>query len=347
MTMPQLRSQRYEVESLHEAIEFYYERGWTDGLPVVPPTEEQVRQFLAAAGLDPETVLGYQPTRRRTVIAEKAAINAVMAGCRPDYMPVVAAAIRAVLEDEFTLHGCGSSTAGAAVLLVVNGPIRRQLEMNALINLFGPGWRANATIGRAVRLVLINVLGFRPGVLDMGTLGHPGRYTYCIAEDEENSPWEPLHVERGLPAEASAVTAFAAEPPHQVVNETANSPEAILDSVATTLRDVGNLSNPAAGQYAIVIAGQHRSHMARAGCGKRQVREYLFERAQVTKEDFERAGKVLPPRLRRSRKTSFPVVARPDDFLVIAAGGHAGGYSAVVPPWLGKTSYAVTKPVSM
>src|SRR5579884_2679781 len=194
----ELASPRYEVPDTLEAIEFCYQQGWTDGLPVVPPTEARVAEFLAAAGLAPDAVLGTVPERGRVITAEKVAINAVMAGCLPTYLPVVVAAVQAMTADEFCLHGSMASTGGAAPLVIVNGPVRTQLGMNAGVNVFGPGTRANATIGRALRLVLLNVCDAQPGVLDQATLGHPGKYAYCIAEDEETTVWQPLHVERGL-----------------------------------------------------------------------------------------------------------------------------------------------------
>src|SRR2546426_60646 len=185
-----------------EGVETYFERGWTDGLPVVPATEDAVWRFLEAGGRKPGDVVITEPVRRRTITAEKIAINAVMAGCRPEYMPVLLAALEAMADPAFTLHGAITSTGGSATLLVVNGPIRTRLGFNAGGNVFGPGWRANATLGRAIRLITLNCLGALPGLLDRSTQGHPGKYTFCIAELEEESPWEPLHVARGLPREA-------------------------------------------------------------------------------------------------------------------------------------------------
>jgi hypothetical protein len=342
MTAGQIASARYEVADALQAIEFYFEKGWTDGLPVVPPTEARVREFLDRAGRAPDEVVGRLDARRRVVTAEKVAINAVMAGCLPEYLPVVIAAVEAMSEDPFNLHGISASTGGAAVLVIVHGPIAADLGVNSGVNIFGPGNRANATIGRAVRLVLMNCFGAQPGLLDKATIGHPGKYTYCIAEDEAGSPWEPLHVARGLPAHQSAVTVFAAEGPHQVYNETATTPERILDTYAASLRDAGNLSGPLAGEYLVLIVPQHYRYIAAAGWGRRRIQEYLFERARVTVEDFERAGKAAR---RVEPGEAAPVVAAPEDFLVMAGGGNAGGMAAVIPPWLGKSSRAVTRAV--
>ena len=205
MTSP-LTSTRHPVADPGEAMEVCFAKGWTDGLPVVPATPDRVEAMLLAAGLDPAHEVAHIADRAVSVTAEKVAINAVMAGCRPEYMPVVVAAIEAIGDPRWGYHGPGTSTAGAGVLIVVNGPIAHALDINAGDNLFGPGWRANLTIGRAVRLVMRNVCGSRPGTLDRGTLGHPGKLSYVIAENEAESPWLPLHVERGLRADQSAVT---------------------------------------------------------------------------------------------------------------------------------------------
>ena len=342
MTAGAITSARHEVDDALQAIEFYFEKGWTDGLPVVPPTEARVREFLERAGRAPDEVVGRLDARRRVVTAEKVAINAVMAGCLPEYTPVVMAAVEAMSEDRFNLHGISASTGGAAVLVIVHGPIAAELGVNSGVNIFGPGHRANATIGRAVRLVLMNCFGAQPGLLDKATVGHPGKYTYCIAEDEAGSPWEPLYVARGLAPEQSAVTVFAAESPHQIYNETATTPEQILDTYAASLRDPGNLLAPQAGEYAVLIVPQHYQYIGAAGWSRRQVQEYLFEQARVTAEELERAGK---PRRRLEPGQAAPVVASADDFLVLAGGGNAGGMAAVIPPWAGKSSRAVTRPV--
>src|SRR5205814_4939871 len=177
----QMTAAEHEVAGWAEAIEAYFERGWTDGLPVVPATAEVVQRFLAAAGRAPGDVVLRETTRRRTISAEKVAINAAMAGCRPEYMPVLLAALEAMADPAFTLHGAITSTGGSATLVVVNGPIRKRLGFNAGGNVFGPGWRANATLGRAIRLITLNCLGALPGLLDRSTQGLPGKYTYCIA----------------------------------------------------------------------------------------------------------------------------------------------------------------------
>ena len=186
----------------------FLERGWTDGLPVVPPTEDRVRAALDAGGRLPSDILGTEPVRGRVITAEKVAVNAVMAGCLPEYFPVVTATLEAMCEPQFNLHAVTVSTMGAAILTVVNGPAAREVGLGSGVSVFGPGNRANATIGRAIRLVVMNVTGAKPGELDKATMGHPGKYTWCMAECEETSPWEPLHVERGFREDESTVTVF-------------------------------------------------------------------------------------------------------------------------------------------
>jgi hypothetical protein len=338
----ELVSARYEVPDTLEAIEFCYRQGWTDGLPVVPPTQERVQEFLAVAGLDPELVLGEVADRGRAITAAKVAINAVMAGCLPAYLPVVVAAVQAMSEDAFCLHGSMASTGGAAPLLVVNGPVRRQIELNAGGNVFGPGWRANATIGRAIRLILLNVLGAQPGVLDQSTMGHPGKYSYCIAEDEEGTGWTPLHVERGLPPETSAVTVMAAEAPHYVRNAFARTPEQLLDSVADVLAH-GSYTR---GAYLIVVSPEHRAILERAGWSKANVRAYLVERARRSTAELKRAG-YLRGDVAPGDEAQFPPLCEEADLLVIAAGGTGGTFSTVVPPWVaGRSSTPVTRAIA-
>src|SRR5437867_6522491 len=238
-----LTAAEHEVTGWAEAVEAYFERGWTDGLPVVPATADAVQAFLHAAGRKPGDVVLREATRRRSITAEKVAINAVMAGCRADYMPVLLAALEAMADPAFTLHGAITSTGGSATLVVVNGPIRHRLGFNAGGNVFGPGWRSNATVARAIRLITLNCLGAQPGVLDRSTQGHPGKYTYCIAELEEESPWAPLHVERGFARETSAVTVFAAEGPHNVLTHYGHDAEAIVVTLADVMTGLGSFSS--------------------------------------------------------------------------------------------------------
>jgi hypothetical protein len=230
------------------------------------------------------------------------------------------------------------------VLLIVNGPVARELDVNAGDNLFGPGWRANMTIGRAVRLVMRNVCGSRPGTLDRGTLGHPGKLSYVIAENEAESPWPPLHVERGFRADQSAVTVIAAAGPRQFYNQLSNTAEGILTTLADDMRSSGNLTGQP--NFVVILAGEHMHTIAGDGWTKAMIREFLFARTQNShahlKQTHQMAGAVQPGDETRMR----PLVESPDDILVVAAGGRAGAFSCYVPGWGGKrSSQAVTKEV--
>jgi hypothetical protein len=327
-----------------EANELFQRNGWTDGLPIVPPTEPGVRRCLEAMGLAPGDVVGVEPVRRRRITAEKVAIAAVMAGGLPEYAPVVVAVVRAMCEPEFGLHGTTASTGGSAPFIVVNGPVRRAIGMNATHNVLANGSRANATIGRAIRLLVINVLGGVPGRLDRSTLGHPGKFTFCIAEDEEDSPWVPLAAERGLPAGVSAVTVMAAESPHQVMNEWTRDPRELLETYAAAIRSNMLTYSIWAGPYALVVPKQHRDVMGAAGWSKRDVREHVYRSARVTRREWRGVGKAAVAG-RQDEDRVYTALRSPDDLLVVAAGGPAGGFGAVVPPWYGAKSLAVTRRV--
>jgi hypothetical protein len=340
-----LTSKRHRVEGdLDDAIEFCFAQGWTDGLPVVPPTEAKGRAMLEAVGLDPKHQVAYVEHRAVSVTAEKVAINAVMAGCTPAHMPVVVAAVEALGDPAWSYHGPGTSTAGAGVLMIVNGPIRRELDLNCGDNLFGPGWRANLAIGRAVRLIMRNVCGSRPGTLDRGTLGHPGKLSYVIGENEEDSPWTPLHVERGFRPGQSAVTVMAAEAPHQFYNQLSNTAEGVLTTLSDDMRISGNVMGQP--QYALVLAGEHMRTIAGSGWGKPEIRRFVWEHTHNSHAHLRRtqrmAGAIQPGDEERTR----PLVETPDDILVVAAGGRAGAFSAYIPGWGSKrSSQAVTKEV--
>lgn len=336
------------------AIEFCYTQGWTDGLPVVPPTEERVAAFLGYLGRERDEVLGGVPERRRTVTVEQVVTNAVMAGCLPAYAPVVVAAVEAMLQPAFNLVGPSASLGGSAILAVVNGPIVDALQINCRNNLFGAGNRANATIGRAIRLVLMNTCGAIPGLFDRSCLGHPGKYTYCIAENATDSPWLPLHAERGFNATDNAVTVFACEGPRQVRNSVTPFPEGILATIADVMSSLGtslttsgsvgaSATGTRQGEIAVVIAAEHRRSIDRHGWSKSDIRRYLCEHARRTVADLKRGGG-LPGTVESGDATrDVPVVAQPEDILIIAAGGDEGAMSAVIPSWGPKVaSTAVT-----
>ena len=325
-----------------ELVEAYYERGWTDGLPVVPPTEKSVAEMLAGAALRAEDIIGEIPDRHVVVTAWKLALNAVLAGCRPEYLPVVVAAIRGLCHPDFAYHGPASSTGGSAIVLVVNGPITRTVGINSGNNVFGQGARANATIGRAVRLIMMNVMNTKPGLLDRATLGNPGKYSFCFAENEENHPWEPLHVERGFRPEQSAVTVYASNSLYQVYNQLASTPEPLLLCFADALCNLGSPNVRGYNQSLIVFAGEHAEMLQQSGWRKRDVRAFLVQRARRTIADLKRAGR-RPGDVEPGDETTWKhAFERPDDLLIVCAGGRAGAWSACLPGWGNKWTRSVT-----
>src|SRR5215472_17197276 len=345
MTLPRhtLRSTAYDLADALDVNELYQQKGWTDGLPIVPPTEERVVECLQAVGLAASDTVGLEHIRQRPLTAEKVAINAVMAGCLPAYMPVIVAILRAMCQEPFNLHGSTASTGGSAPFIVVNGPIRTAIGMNATHNVLGHGNRANATIGRAIRLTLIHVLGCIPGQLDRSTLGHPGKYTFCIAEDEEESPWTSLAQERGVPVGMSAITVMAGEAPRQILNEWTHDPEEILETFAAEIRHNMLTYSVGSGNYALVIPKQLRELIVAAGWQKQDIRNYIYRTARVLRRDWASVGKANIVQRSGGPNQEFTALRSPDDLLVVAAGGPAGGFGAVIPPWFGSKAQAVTQ----
>ena len=343
-----------EWEDVIQAIERCYELGWTDGLPVVPPTAERVQRFLEHTGRSPDEVLGSIPERRREVTVEKVAANAVMAGCLPEYLPVVLAATEAMLDPAFNLIGPSSSLGGAGVLAIINGPVIQELGINCRNNLFGPGNRANSTIGRSVRLILMNACASIPGLFDRSMLGHPGKFSYCIAENEAETHWNPLHVDRGFSRNESTVTVFACEGPRQV--RMAATPEIILTGVAdaasclgTSLANSGSVGDTSAhvrqGQIAVVVSG---TSDVWDGWSKQDVRNYLHAKVRRSVADLKRV-EVMPGELEPGDAERFiQLIPSPDDILVVFAGGTEGTVCALIPSWGPKvSSTAVTKAIRL
>ena len=333
-------SQRYAVDDIAAAQEFFHARNWSDGLPIVPPTAEMVGACLDWALLPADHLIGVEPVRERAIVAEKVAINAVMAGCLPMHFPVVVAAITAMLQAPFVLHGATSSTGGCAVLIIINGPVRQAQAMDATFSALGPSDRATTVIGRAVRLVLCNLLDVRPGEVDRSTLGHPGKISYCLSEDEEHSSWLPLAEERGIPPGTSAVTVLAAGAPRQIMNEWTTEPDALLDTYVAEIKACMRHYSIWSGNYAIVVPPQLRTHFDHAGWSKADIRDYVHHHARIRRHEWAEVGKGAIVADKGERE--YAALPTPDHLLVIAAGGPAGGFGAVIPPWFGKTNEAVT-----
>ena len=336
----QLASKTYDLDDIAAVQELYHSNGWTDGLPIVPPTPEAVAACLDWAMMAPGQLVGVEPVRGVPITAEKLAINAVMAGCLPMHFPVVVTAFTAMLQEDFLLHGATASTGGCAVFVVLNGPIRREIGAVGTFNALGNSDRATAVIGRAIRLALINVLEVRPGGIDRSTIGHPGKFSFCVAEDEEDSAWLPLHAQRGLPAEVSAVTVMAAGAPRQIMNEWTAEPEQILETFAAEMRANMRHYSIWGGNYALIIPKQLREHLQAAGWSKTDVAVFIHARARIHRREWAECGKGAVVRDRGDAE--YAALDAPAQLLVVAAGGPAGGFGAVIPPWLGTKSRAVT-----
>ena len=330
MAMEKATSPRYTIEDPQQAVEFCYRMGWTDGLPVVPPTEGLVRQFLESAGRDPSEVVLAEPVSGRVVTAQKAAANAIMAGCLPEYFPVVLAALDAMGDPELNLHGATLSTGGAAIMAVVNGPIGREIGMNSGVALFCPGNRANATIGRALHLVLWNCTGNRPDQMDKTIMGHAGRYSMCIAEREEALPpgWQPFHVERGLPGSSSAVTVLTAMHPLQAGYTGSSDPEELLINVADAMK----VLSPWHRELMMVVSPQILRHLGNAGWSKADVREFLFQEARRLGREVRRSHNFPSGAFASAAKDDelLPILERPEALHIVAGGGDGGANVIIV-----------------
>ena len=320
-----------------DAIEECYRRGWTDGLPVVPPTADRVEAMLEAVGLEPDHVLGEVPVRRRALTAEQAAANAVMAGCLPSYFPVVLATMRALFEhDPNCIHEVSAVTNSTGLLVAVNGPIRRQIDLNCTDNLFSPGHRANSTIGRALRLILINVFEQRPGLLDRGCMGSLTKFGVVIGEDEENSPWEPFHVSQGYSPERSTVTVATIQDPSMHSNRYGTTAESLLDSIADGMASHGLAAYFGRGiKWVWVVGHWHSELLTRSGWSRLDMQQYLYERAWRSTGQLKRLGMVhgaVQPGDDDERRMS---VDGPEDILIFKAGGDSGIYSEIIMNYYG------------
>jgi hypothetical protein len=320
----------------------FLDRGWTDGLPVIPPTEEAVDRAVTYTGRDPQDVLAYIPPRWGEATVEKIAINAIMAGCFPEYLPVIIAAVEAMAEARFNLFFVQTTTHPCAPLLIVNGPIAKDLGINCHSGAFGPYYRSNATIGRAIRLILINIGGAIPGTSDMATQGQPCKYSFCIAENEAENPWEPLHVERGFKASASTVTVVASENPHNIGEHCANSGEDLLITIAGSMIGMGTDNMKAQGGNPVLALGpEHAATLARDGYSKEDIKSYIHENARVPRSRFiEGAKRRYYSNL--SDDALVPIAMDKQDLIVIVVGGP-GKHSSYLPTAV--ASWAVTKPI--
>ena len=328
------------VPSSTDLVELYYDRGWSDGLPVVPPTRQKVDAVVEVLGGAPECIECRVAPRRGVLTREVLAINMVMAGCRAEYAPIVRTAMLAITDRTFNLNGVQATTHVASPLIIVNGPLAREVGMNGGANAFGSGNRANATIGRAVRLIMLNVGGGWPPEFDKSTLGHPGKYTYCVAENEIESPFAPYHVEHGYRPTASTIFAIAAEAPHSVTDHHCNDPEGILDTMCSAMSTIASNSAVLGGHCAVVLGVEHALTIAKHGWSRSDIRNYLWMNSGNAFRDISRDhryGKVynrnLPKWLKRDPDSHIPIVPSADNIHLFVMGGRAGRFSAFIPGW--------------
>ncbi len=314
---------------IRRAMEYYADRGWTDGLPVVPVTESYLAGFLATTGRDPDEVLMPMPQLNRQCTVRLAAINAALAGCRPEYFPVVLAAWESLAREGYATRGIWQSTTGTAPLLIVNGPVRELIGLNSKGNVFGSGFRANATIGRAIRLGAINAFGLRPHQLDQATQGTPAKYTACIAENEEESPWPPLHAQFGLRPSDSAVTAMVIRSCIHIEARHTTVPEQLALDIADTISRTGALIHETISAL-VVLGPEHARLFARAGWGKADLSRFIYDHAARSRAELAAVGKDAVARQTRWRLPADHPDAVPDQ--ARADGGTAGGVWGGRPP---------------
>jgi hypothetical protein len=326
-----------------DELEEMFERGWTDGLPVIPPTAERVEAMLG--GRDGEASLGPVPPAMGEATLARVAACAVLAGCRPEYFPVVAAAARAVLDPAFNLHGQAVTTQPAGQLVVVNGPVREAIGLNSGMGALGPGFRANLTIGRALRLLVCLTGGAMPGAMDRSTLGHMGKLSFCIAEDEEVSPWEPLHVERGFAAGQSVVTVIGSDAPLSISDHRSRTPEDLAYILAWAAASAWSTNWwPLAEPSVYVICPEHAQMFRDAGWTKQRLRQFMFEAARRPARLLRR-GETTPVVHAAGPDALVPKWASPEAIVLLVAGGEAGRYSAVLGPCTGMGSQIVSREV--
>jgi hypothetical protein len=311
--------------------------GWSDGLPIVPPTPKRVRRQLEFTDRDPTEVIGVLPPFLGAATVHTIAVNAVMAGCRPEYFPVVLAGVAAIAEPAFNLTSLQATTNPVTTLLIVNGPIARELDINAAGNCFGPGWRANATIGRAVRLCALNIGGGSPHLMDKATHGQPGKFTMCAAENESLTPFEPFHVERGFAETSSTVTAFSVTGTQNVIEMAAGSAVGILRSIADALSYIGMQNMQLGGGPLVIICPEHADIISSGGFSKHDAKRFLYENARIPVRSIPH--ETLEKVIRRRRgiwnssdapDATIPVADHADLFELVVAGGP-GPHNVVLP----------------
>ena len=343
-------SRTIEFAALEDEFEAMYDRGWSDGLPLVPPTAARVRRMLEGTTRASDEIVAIVPPTLVDLSVEKIAINAVMAGCLPEYLPVVIAALEAVCTDEFNMHGLLCTTMPNGPVFVVNGPIRNTIGMNAKGNVLGQGNRANSTIGRAVQLTIRNVGGGLPGKIDQATHGSPAKFGLCFPEDEEGSPWEPFSVDRGFEAGTNTITAFAGESPRVLFDQLTRDPDALVLSLAEHLKTVVSPRLAMAFDAILVLSPEHANRFREAGWSKAQFREALEKALEMDGAQMIRgAGGIAEGLPEAFAEVTVPKFdnSGPGGLMIVHAGGDAGLFSSIMGGWVNNTmgSTPVTKEI--
>ena len=353
----ELTSQIFEADDLEAAVEFCYQQKWTDGLPVVPPTRGAIERIIAYLGRDPAQIVGTVPPRNGIATIEKIAINCAMAGCKPEYVPIVIAALEAVLEERFNLNGVQTTTHSCAPLCIVSGPAVRTLGFNTKEGTFGHGCRASATVGRALRLILWNVGGGYPGEPCKTTLGHPGYFSYCVAEDQDTNPWEALHVERGFSAEDTVVTVTGVTAPQQVATAAGYGPaEDVLYLLADSIAILGS-NNITGGDVVVVLGPMAAKNLADSGRSKEDVKNDLIRLATRPVREMRRRRTIAESNPMHwghlvnatDPDAQVPFLRSPDNVVLLTTGGwgSGAGFSAVCAGWGGLGGLSVSKRVNL
>ena len=339
MTQSEITSSRFQFDNWDAAQEHYMDGGMTDGLPVILPTERRVQAMLDHAGLAPGDVIGVETIRQKRVTAEKLAINAVMAGCKPEYFPVVAAAAAAVCERPFNLHASSTSTNGIAILVLVSGPYAKEIGMNAGTGMMGNGNRANAAIGRAISLLKTNFYGSTAQNMDQSTFGYPGKYSFSFAEDVDVSPWPSLAVSKGFAAGATTVTTFAANSPLQVSAHGGKDPEDFFSGSAHAMQGLG----PGISEVLVVISPELIGYIAEAGWSRERIAEFLYIKTQAPAKQWVAWHRIV--QAAEDPEAALGCVQEPGRITVVAGGGAAGAFTTLIASWA--SSRSVTKEVQL
>ncbi len=329
-----LQARKIELAESEDIMEACFERGWSDGLPLVPPTPLRVTRMLSSTDRSANEIVGSVPPDNRPCTIEKIAINAVMAGCKPDYLQVVIAALKAALKDEFCMHGLLCTTYFSTPVMIVNGPITKQIGMNSGVNALGQGNRANATIGRALQLIVRNVGGGIPGGIDRATLGNPGKYTFCFCEDESDAEWPSLSMDRGYTREDSVVNLFAGSGVQPFVDQQSRQPESLAKNLANSLRSVANTRSFGMADAIIVISPEHRRVLRECGWTKPNLKQALYDELKTPGADIIRGKDGIAEGMPEKFKDILLNKFRDDGLHIVGAGGKAGMFSAIISGWL-------------